>query len=75
MLERITGLVIKLDKKLKIMKIRFLIPTLFFSILLFSQNQNKVNVQADIRGHSCSGGFGLCTSNAISEKLNSNITV
>ncbi len=56
------------------MKTKFLIVALIISLSTFSQTQNRVNINVDIRGHACAGGFGLCSSGAISEKAISNIS-
>ena len=38
------------------------------SLLSFAQTQQKVNISADLRGRSCSGGYGLCSPASVTEK-------
>ena len=52
------------------MKIKFLIIILFI-LPLFAQSQQTLNISADIRGHACGGGFGLCSHSKIVERSNS----
>jgi hypothetical protein len=42
------------------MKYRFFIATLLLPLLSVAQNEAKI-IDADIRGHACTGGFGLCS--------------
>jgi len=47
---------------------------ILLSLTSIAQAQKSVNISADIRGRSCAGGLGLCSSSAISEKAISSIS-
>lgn len=53
------------------LKLIITITAMLLSVITFAQTQLKI--AADIRGHACSGGFGLCSNNSISEKANGTI--
>lgn len=56
------------------LKLVITITAMLLSVFTFAQTQNKINISADIRGHACGGGFGLCSTSTISEKLNATIS-
>ena len=52
---------------------KFLLIVLLY-LPFFTIAQTQLKISADIRGHACSGGFGLCSAVSIAEKINSTIS-